>query len=264
MSNEAEKSAHGAHGKETEPQYVIGIAIILAALLVSATVYVSLSSLSASFGGIKLAAAAGGTPSAAPAAQQPSAQPQQAAPPSRQPAAQAANIKLDGLPYLGSPDAKVTVVEYSDFQCPFCTRAFPTVKQVLKDYNGKIKFYYKHFPLSFHQNAQKAAEAYECALDQGKQWEYHDKLFENSQGDGSGLNVPDLKRYAAELELDATAFNSCLDGGQKASKVGADTAEGSQNGVSGTPTFFINGEALVGAQPYSAFKAVIDAKLAAS
>lgn len=263
MVNEAEKSAHGAHGEEAEPQYVIGIAIILAALLVSATVYVSLSSLSASFGSIKLAAAAGGTLGAAQVAQQPPAQPSQAAP-SGQPSAQAANIKLDGLPYLGSPDAKVAVVEYSDFQCPFCTRAFPTVKQVLKDYNGKIKFYYKHFPLSFHQNAQKAAEAYECALDQGKQWEYHDKLFENSQADGSGLNAADLKKYASELGLDTAKFNDCLDSGRMAGKVSADTAEGAQNGVSGTPTFFINGEAIVGAQPYSAFKAVIDAKLAAS
>lgn len=241
--------------------YVLGIAIILAALLLSVTVYSSLSSLSTSIGAIKLAAAPGGAP-AAQVAQQPQAQPQQAAPQQAQAPARAGSIKLDGLPYQGADNAKVTIVEYSDFQCPYCQRASSTVKQVLAEYGGKVKFYYKHFPLSFHQNAQKAAEAYECALEQGKQWEYYDKLFEKSQGDGTGLNAADLKKYARELGLDGTAFDSCLDSGKMAGKVSADTAEGSQNGVSGTPAFFINSEPLVGAQPYPAFKEVIDRKLA--
>ncbi|MEM2138121.1 MAG: thioredoxin domain-containing protein [Candidatus Anstonellaceae archaeon] len=259
MSSDGENGA--GKGKTIDQHYVIGIAVILAALLVSATVYVSFSSLSDSLGAIKLAAAAGGAPAAA-VAQQPRAQPQQAAPPQAQAPLSAGSIKLDGLPYKGGADAKVTIVEYSDFQCPFCQRASPTVKQMLSEYGNKIKFYYKHFPLSFHQNAQKSAEAYECALEQGKQWEYHDKLFEKSQADGTGLNNADLKKYAVELGLDANAFNSCLDSGRMAGKVSADTAEGSQNGVSGTPAFFINGEAVVGAQPYSAFKQVIDRKLA--
>lgn len=254
--------ADNASGKEpVDSNYAIGIAIIIAALLVSATIYTSFSSLTASLGNLKLAAANGVAPAAGTVAQQPP-QPRQAAAPPKQPSAQAANIKLDGLPFRGSANAKVTIVEYSDFQCPFCKRAYPTVQQVMKDYDGKVKFYYKAFPLSFHQNAEKSAEAYYCALEQGKQWEYHDKLFENSQADGTGLNAPDLKKYAADLGLDTTKFNDCLDSGRMAAKVSADAAEGSQNGVSGTPTFFINGESLVGAQPYPAFKSLIDSKLA--
>lgn len=243
-----------------EAIYALGIAIVLGALLISAAAYFSISSLSASIASLQLSAAgsaAAPSPSAGNAPVQQKAPAQQAAP-SRQDGA----IRLEGLPFRGPADAKVTIVEYSDFQCPFCSSAYPTVKQILQEYGDDVKFYYKHFPLSFHQNAMKAAEAYECALDQGRQWEYHDVLFQNSQGDGTGLNLPDLKKYAADLGLDTAKFNSCLDSGQKVATVQADTAEGSQNGVSGTPTFFINGEAVVGAQPYPAFKAVIDRKLA--
>ncbi len=256
-----------ASGDENTAHYFLAVALILSAVLLSAAVYFSMSSLSSSIAAIKFGTAAGAAPSAgiiaaAPAQQGAQGQQQAAAAPQQQAAAGAAIINLAGLPFKGTADAKVAIVEYSDFQCPFCARAYPTVKQVLKDYDGKVKFYYKHFPLGFHQNAQKAAEAYECALDQGKQWEYHDKLFDNSQGDGTGLNIADLKKYAADLGLDTAKFNSCLDGGQKAAKVQADTAEGAANGVSGTPTFFINGQAVVGAQPYSAFQQAIDAKLA--
>ncbi|MFA5106626.1 MAG: DsbA family protein, partial [Candidatus Micrarchaeia archaeon] len=181
--------------------YVLGIAIVLSALLVSASLYVSLSSLSDSIGAMKLsgpAAPAAAQQQAAPSPQ--AAQPQQAAP--QAPQLQAGQIKLDGLPFKGGQDAKVVIVEYSDFQCPFCVRVFPTTQQILQEYGDKVKFYFKHFPLSFHQNAQKAAEAYECALDQRKGWEYHDTLFANSQADGTGLNVADLKKYAADLGLD--------------------------------------------------------------
>lgn len=261
--SETHKSNSEAKIGGTDAHYVVGIAIILAALLVSATVYISLSSLSSTIGNLKLSAApsgwaAGGVQQAA----QPNQQAQAAQPQQQQ--QQAADIKLQGLPYQGAANAKVTVVEYSDFQCPFCKRAYPTVKQLLSEYGDRIKFYYKHFPLSFHQNAQKAGEAYECALEQGKQWEYHDVLFEKGNGDGSGLNVADLKQYAADLKLDTAKFNSCLDSGKFASKVQTDTAEGAANGVSGTPTFFINGQAVVGAQPYATIKSVVDAKLAAS
>ncbi|MEM2138341.1 MAG: thioredoxin domain-containing protein [Candidatus Anstonellaceae archaeon] len=248
----------------TEAHYVVGIAIILAALLISATVYISLSSISATIGNLKLSAA----PSAgAGSGQQAAAQPTQPRAAQAQPQPQqqqVANINLEGLPYQGAADAKVAVVEYSDFQCPFCQRAYPTVKQLMNEYGAKVKFYYKHFPLSFHQNAQKSAEAYECALEQGKNWEYHDKLFDNGQADGTGLNNADLKKYASDLGLDTAKFNSCLDSGKFASKVQADAAEGSANGVSGTPTFFINGQAVVGAQPYATIKSVVDAKLAAA
>ena len=152
---------------------------------------------------------------------------------------------------------KITIVEFSDFECPFCGRAAPTVKQVLDTYGDKVELVYKHFPLSFHPNAQKAGEASECAKDQGKFQEYHDTLFQNQQA----LGVDNLKQYADDLGLNTNKFNDCLDSGDKTDLVKADFAEGSSKGVSGTPTFFINGEQLVGAQPFTAFKEIIDRQL---
>jgi protein-disulfide isomerase len=175
-----------------------------------------------------------------------------------QPTKTGPTISLTGKIPRGNVSAPITIVEYSDFQCPFCKRVQPTLDQLLKDYNGKIKLYYKHFPLNqIHPYAQKAAEASECAADQGKFWEYHDKLFENQ----NALDIQSLKKYAAELGLDTNKFNSCLDNGDKASQVNTELQEGISNGVSGTPTFFINGIELVGAQPYDAFKQIIDSEL---
>ena len=166
-------------------------------------------------------------------------------------------INVDGKPVRGTPGAKVQIVEFSDFQCPYCGAAEPAVLQVLKEYAGKVSLVYLNFPLSFHPYAEKAAEAYECALVQGKSWEYHDVLFANQ----NALDVQSLKKHASDLKLDSAKFDSCLDGGSKKAVVDADTQKGSSLGVSGTPTFFINGKMLVGAQPYSAFKQVIDAEL---
>jgi len=258
-----EKAIVAAEKAAGEGAYVIAIAIILTAMLVSAAIYVSVSSLTGTVAQLGIAAgaqqqgsgtgygAAGAGQQAGAGAQQQGALPNQVA-----------RINLADLPFLGGADAKVSIVEYADFQCPYCKLAYPTMRQVLGDYGNRVKFYFKNYPLQFHQNAQKAAEAYECALEQGKQWEYYDKLFENSQGDGTGLAVPDLKKYAVDLGLDTAKFNGCLDSGKEAAKVRSEAAEGGQNGVSGTPTFFVNGEALVGAQPYSAFKSMIDSKLA--
>jgi len=261
--SEGHKSGSVGGTGGAEAHYVVGIAIILAALLISATVYISLSSISTTIGNLKLSAApSAGAGGGQQAAAQPNPQAKAAQPQQQQ--QQAANINLQGLPFQGAANAKVVVVEYSDFQCSFCKKAYPTVKQLLSEYGDKVKFYYKHFPLGFHQNAQKAGEAFECAVEQNKGWEYHDVLFEKGNGDGSGLNVADLKKYAADLKLDTAKFNSCLDSGKYASKVQSDMAEGSANGVSGTPTFFINGQAVVGAQPYASIKSVVDAKLAAA
>ncbi len=155
-------------------------------------------------------------------------------------------------------NAKITLVEYSDFQCPFCARAAPTVKQILDEYGDQIEFVYKHFPLtSIHPQAQKAAEASECARDQGKFMEYHDIIFQNQ----NALTDADLKRYANQLGLDTGEFNECLDSDEKTSIVLADLQEGQSKGVRGTPTFFINDQQLVGAQPYENFKAVIEQEL---
>lgn len=159
---------------------------------------------------------------------------------------------------LGNKDAKVKLVVYSDFQCPFCGRAYPILMKVVKDYGDKISFEFKQFPLSsIHPFAQKAAEASECAAEQNKFWEFHNKDFENQQS----LSLSELKVWAGEIGLNTETFNSCLDSGKYASKVQVDLQAGEKLGVNGTPTTFINGQSVVGAQPYEAFKAIIDAEL---
>lgn len=149
---------------------------------------------------------------------------------------------------------KVLITEYSDFQCPFCKRANDdAVAKIKKNFADAVTFEFKHYPLSFHPNAQKAAEASECARDQAKFWEMHDKLFLDQQK----LDVDNLKKYAKELGLDTAKFNTCLDGGQKASIVQAQFNEGQQKGVQGTPAFFIGGTLISGAQPYESFLPLI-------
>ena len=169
---------------------------------------------------------------------------------------------VDDDPVLGNEDAKLTIVEFSDFQCPFCKRARDdAVKQIEEQYikTGKVKFVYRDFPLtSIHPMAQKSAEAAECADDQGKFWEYHDLIFEKQ----AGLSITSLKQWAGELGLNENDFNKCLDSGKYAKDIQADSSYGQSIGVSGTPSFFVNGKQLVGAQPYSAFQAAIDAELA--
>ncbi|MFH0804617.1 MAG: DsbA family protein, partial [Patescibacteria group bacterium] len=122
----------------------------------------------------------------------------------------------------------------------------------------KVRLVYKHFPLSFHPNSQKAAEASECASEQGKFWEYHDKLFDNQP---SGFSVDKFKQWAKDLNLDTAKFNGCLDSGTYAKKVQADEQEGQQKGVNGTPATFINGQLVSGALPYDTFTQAIDASL---
>jgi protein-disulfide isomerase len=159
----------------------------------------------------------------------------------------------------GPKDAPVTIVEFSDFQCPFCKTATVTVKQVLDKYPGKVRLVFRDYPLaSLHPQAPKAHEAARCAADQAKFWEYHDVLFERSPK----LSVPELKRYAQELKLDATPFDQCLDSGKYTAEVDKDFREGAGLGLTGTPSFFINGKQIVGAQPLAAFQRVIDSELA--
>src|SRR3989344_4635942 len=165
---------------------------------------------------------------------------------------------LDDDAVEGSANAPVTIIEFSDFQCPFCSSFYNSaLTQIRKDYveTGKVKIIYRDFPLSFHPEAQKAAEAAECAKDQGKFWEMHDKLFENQQT----LSLSNYKAWAKELGLDSAKFNQCLDSGSKAAEVANDQQDGAAAGVGGTPSFFINGKLVVGAQPYSVFMQAIDA-----
>lgn len=169
-----------------------------------------------------------------------------------------AEVAADGFPAVGPADAPVTIVEFSDFECPFCSRVNPTLEQVKQNYGDKVRVVFRQFPLAMHPNAQKAAEASLCADDQGKFWELHDMMF----ADQRNLTVPQIKEKAASIEgLDGEAFNACLDSGEKADEVAADMAAGQQAGVSGTPALFINGRLLSGAQPYEAVSVIIDDEL---
>ena len=161
-------------------------------------------------------------------------------------------------PSIGAASAPVTLVEFSDFQCPFCQRVAPTLKQVRQTYGDKVRLVWKDFPLTqIHPQAFKAGEAAHCAGDQGKFWEYHDRLFANQQA----LQPNDLKKHAADLGLDAAKFNSCLDSSKYGERVRDGVAEGSRLGVNSTPMVYINGRVLSGAQPYEAFASVIDEEL---
>lgn len=160
-------------------------------------------------------------------------------------------------PVKGNPNAKVTIVEFSDFQCPFCARVLPTLKQVMETYPDKVRIVFKNYPLPFHQNAESAAMAALCAQEQGKFWEYHDRLFTNQES----LSLNDLKKYAADLGLKTGDFNSCLDSKKYKKQVEEDLVEGNRVGVRGTPAFFINGQVLSGALPFENFKAIIDEEL---
>jgi protein-disulfide isomerase len=162
-----------------------------------------------------------------------------------------------GRPVRGPAEAPIEIIEFSDFECPFCARAHPTVKQVLDEYGSQVRLVYRHYPLPNHPNARPAAEASLCAQEQDKFWQYHDYLFANS----SRLTVADLKQHASNLGLNRTMFDACLDSGKFRAEVENDIAAGNQAGVSGTPAFFINGRPLSGAQPFEMFKRVIDEEL---
>jgi protein-disulfide isomerase len=174
---------------------------------------------------------------------------------------------------MGSDSASVIMVEFSDFQCSFCRRFYTnTYSQIKADYidTGKVRYVFRDFPLSFHPAAQKAAEAVECADEQGKAWELHDKMYDEQNKQGSGtiqFGVSDIKGWASEIGLDSTSFDSCLDSGKYASEVSSDMQDGSDLGVSGTPAFFLiksDGTGFTqisGARPYSDFKSSIDSLL---
>jgi protein-disulfide isomerase len=164
-------------------------------------------------------------------------------------------------PARGPADAPVTIVEFSDFQCPYCSRATATLKKLDAAYPGKIRLVYRDFPLvQIHPNAARAAEAAACANEQGKFWPMHDAMFEHQDK----LAEADLKASAAALGLDAAAFNTCLDSGRHTAEWKKDAAEGDRYGVSSTPAFFINGRLVVGAQPYESFVRILDEELARS
>lgn len=160
-------------------------------------------------------------------------------------------------PSRGAANAKVVIVEFADFECPYCTKAHEVVQEVMKAYEGKVRFVFKHYPLSFHPKAPRAAAAAWCAEAQGKFWEYHDALFASGE-----LDEDALKMQAKSIGLDEANFASCLESPAALEAVKRDLNAGKTAGVDGTPAFFINGLMLSGAQPEDAFRRIIDAELA--
>ena len=169
------------------------------------------------------------------------------------------NVAYDPARVKGNPDAPVTIVEFSDFQCPFCKAAESTLKEVLTKYSGRVKLAFLDFPLrEIHPKAQGAAEAARCAAEQGKFWEYHDALY----ADQSKLEGAELVTSAVALNMDEKSFRACLDSDKFKSEIEADREQGIKIGVTGTPGFFINGIFLSGAQPQAEFEKIIDSQLA--
>jgi protein-disulfide isomerase len=163
-------------------------------------------------------------------------------------------------PARGPIDAVVTIIEFSDFQCSYCKRYVDqTLPLILATYGDRVRYVFRDFPLGdLHPQAFQAAEAAQCANEQGKFWEYHDILFQNQEA----LDIPSLKAFAARLDLDQAAFDACLDSGKYGQAIQDDLAEAAQHGIDGTPTFLINGRVLVGAKPFATFQKMIDEELA--
>jgi len=166
-------------------------------------------------------------------------------------------IATAGRPSHGPADAPVTLVEFADFQCPYCGGLSPTLKQIQEDYKDKLRVIYLQFPLAdIHPEAEKAAEASLCAYEQNKFWELHDAMF----GDQKNLSIEELKRKASQLSMDVAAFTSCLEG-KYFPEIRADVSEGVKAGVEGTPTMFINGRLLIGNLPYGEIQKIIEDEL---
>lgn len=152
---------------------------------------------------------------------------------------------------FGQLNAPAQLIVYSDFECPFCAQFALTMKKIEGYFAGKIAIAYRQYPLPSHAQAEKAAEASECAAEQGKFWEMHDKLFADNVA--GNMSADQFKKDAADLKLDQNKFNQCLDNGQYAAKVAAEKAEGDKAGVTGTPTSFLNGNIYPGAYPFEDF-----------
>ena len=170
-----------------------------------------------------------------------------------------ADVALDGAPVRGQSTAPVLVIEFADYQCPYCQAMEPTLQKLRAQYGDKLKFAYKNFPLPSHPYAEKASEAARCAGQQGKYWEYHDALYKSKK-----LEVPDLKQQASALGLNSEKFDHCLDSGEEAAAVKKDLDEGESLGITGTPSFFVNGRFLSGVTTTEVFDNLINQELSAA
>ncbi|OGH11787.1 MAG: hypothetical protein A2857_04835 [Candidatus Levybacteria bacterium RIFCSPHIGHO2_01_FULL_36_15] len=244
--------------------------ILLAAMIISSSILIS-------GGALKVKGDAGQkSNSAAVQAAQSNQAPSQAVAAAQLDSGKPVKVSISGDPILGDKNAKLTLVEFSDYECPFCKKSFTEVlPELKKSYidTGKIRLVYKDLPLPFHQNAAKEAEAAQCAKDQGGDiayFKYHDQIFINTTSGGTGITLDQLPALAKSAGLNLTQFQECLDGGKLKAEVDKDLAEAQKVGANGTPTWFlgkttssdsIEGTILVGAQPFSAFKSAIDQQL---
>lgn len=244
--------------------------ILLAAMIISASILISGGALKINGKATQTtnnAVAQPAQPSQAPVQAQAAAQPDPSKP---------VKVSIAGDPVLGDKNAKLTLVEFSDYECPFCKKSFtellPDLKKNYID-TGKVRLIYKDLPLPFHQNAVKEAEAAQCAKDQGGDiayFKYHDQIFTKTSGGGTGITLAQLPTLAKEIGLNVAQFQKCLDSGKFKAEVDKDLAEAQKVGANGTPTWFlgktvpgdyVEGITIVGAQPFSAFKTAIDAQL---
>jgi protein-disulfide isomerase len=166
-------------------------------------------------------------------------------------------VSADDDPFLGTDGAPIEIIQFAEFQCPYCGKAGEAIDQVMEEYKGKVKMVYRDFPLGFHDRAIPAAVAANCSGEQGKYWEMHKLLMNNQRA----LTENDLTGHATTLGLDMTKWNTCRKDPSQEAEVRKDMADGSEVGVTGTPAFFINGIMLSGALPFSEFKTIIDQEL---
>ncbi|MBX3349616.1 MAG: thioredoxin domain-containing protein [Nitrospira sp.] len=164
------------------------------------------------------------------------------------------NVSIDDDPWIGTERAPITIIEFSDFECPYCQRIVPLLKELLKQYSGKLKLVYRDFPGPNHQQALLAAEAAQCAAEQNRFWDYHDALFSRQPSEGAW----NFSGLAETLGLSLSQFNVCMQDNRYRAEVLKDLQDGLKLGVTSTPTFFINGRPLIGARPFSDFQAIID------
>jgi protein-disulfide isomerase len=163
-------------------------------------------------------------------------------------------------PAIGPSYARIELVEFSDFECPYCRRAVPVLKQILSRYPDQVRLVWKDFPLPMHASARPAAEAAQCANEQGQFWAYHDVLFRNQEL----LKTDDLRKHAADMGLDVGSFNECFESGRYRKQVDSRIQEGKRHGVSATPTVFINGRMVMGAMPFDVYDQIIREELSAT
>jgi protein-disulfide isomerase len=170
------------------------------------------------------------------------------------------DVSTDDDPSIGPPNAPITIIEFSDYQCPYCEVWYKQVyQQLLASYPNQIRFVYRDLPLPMHPEAVPAAEAADCAGEQNAYWKYHDALFNQKYG----LSRTAYDQYATDLGLDLKAFAACVDSHRYQGEIQADASDAARVGISGTPSFVVNGRILIGALPFSEFKTVIDEELAA-